>query len=934
MQKQEEVAGKDGSGSAAVLGSSRRDFIKAGSLTSALLLSGRLPVMAGPFSKTDVANHLIPADKKLTSAWLASLTQRGVGEVFSGDELKYIGMPVGGIGCGQLYLAGDGRLWLWDIFKSNYTREKHDLKMEAMTMGGHYPNPIAVGEEYSHQNGAEVEQGFAIRAKSGDQSFVRTLDEDGFPGVKFRGEYPVGRVTYEDADFPAKVTLEAFSPFIPLNTKDSALPVTVMRYTVTNTSDSTLEIDLGGWMQNAVCPYTEDVSLGKRTNQLEQVNGGITILSTIGGSDEITKEHGYGSSALTILAGKDVRVSGAVSLSRPKKTQQLFAELDSTTEHSVTKSLDESLVGGLKASATLQPGESKVITCLIAWYFPFHQKANHGVGKMFGHRHYRPWFQSASEVADYVIQKRESLIDGTLLWNKTWYDSTLPHWLLDRSIIPLDCVATQTFHWFDNGRPWAWEGVDCCQGTCTHVFHYAQAMSRIFPELERRLREQVDYGVAFNKGTGGIGFRGGSKQKVADDGQAGTILRVYREHQMSADDAFLQRIWPRVKHSIEYLMTKDSDEDGLLTGSQPHTLDAEWTGKIAWISSMYLGALAAGEAMAADVGDNAFAAKCRTILDSGYKSIVRDLFDGEYFIHKPDSADKKSFNTNIGCHIDQVLGQSWMHQVGLGRIIPKKETVSALNSLWKYNFAPDAGGYALKNREIEEAFRWYAMEGEAGLLMTTWPKGGAKDAIPGDALRSVENPAVWTGPGGYFNECMNGFEYQVAWHMVAEGDPDGPLVEQGLAIMKAVHDRYAAHKRNPYNEIECSDHYARSMASYGIFLTACGFTYHGPKGAIGFAPKIHPEDFKAPFTAAEGWGTYSQQLSDSAMTAQLSIKWGSLSLRTLQLDPLGFIPKHVEVTHQGQPVAAELKQVEGQVVAELAQMVTLTKGDPLDIKLS
>ena len=200
--------------------------------------------------------------------------------------------------------------------------------------------------------------------------------------------------------------------------------------------------------------------------------------------------------------------------------------------------------------------------------------------------------------------------------------------------------------------------------------------------------------------------------------------------------------------------------------------------------------------------------------------------------------------------------------MGLGRVIPKQETVSALNSLWKYNFAPDAGQYSLDHIQIEKAFRWYAMPGEAGLLMCTWPKGGALDAIPGDRLRTKENPPVYTGPGGYFNECMNGFEYQVAAHMVYEGEPGDSLVEKGLAITKAVHERYGADKRNPYNEIECSDHYARSMASYGVFLAACGFEYHGPKGRIGFAPRVSPDNFKAPFTAAEGWGTFSQKMAD------------------------------------------------------------------------
>jgi hypothetical protein len=37
---------------------------------------------------------------------------------------------------------------------------------------------------------------------------------------------------------------------------------------------------------------------------------------------------------------------------------------------------------------------------------------------------------------------------------------------------------------------------------------------------------------------------------------------------------------------------------------------------------------------------------------------------------------------------------------------------------------------------------------------------------------------------GYFNECMNGFEYQVAGHLIAEG-----MLLEGLAVTRAVHDR-------------------------------------------------------------------------------------------------------------------------------------------------
>ena len=55
-----------------------------------------------------------------------------------------------------------------------------------------------------------------------------------------------------------------------------------------------------------------------------------------------------------------------------------------------------------------------------------------------------------------------------------------------------------------------------------------------------------------------------------------------------------------------------------------------------------------------------------------------------------------------------------------------------------------------------------------------------------------------------------------------------------------IHNRYDASKTNPFNEIECSDHYARAMASYGTFITACGFEYQGLEALLG----LHPNGIK------------------------------------------------------------------------------------------
>ena len=96
-------------------GIGRRDFIKWAAAGTATTLFQPLHAVAGPFEAADF-EKLVPADKKLQPEWIKSLSERGVRIPHRGPELERIGMPVGGICAGQLYLGGDGRLWHWDIF--------------------------------------------------------------------------------------------------------------------------------------------------------------------------------------------------------------------------------------------------------------------------------------------------------------------------------------------------------------------------------------------------------------------------------------------------------------------------------------------------------------------------------------------------------------------------------------------------------------------------------------------------------------------------------------------------------------------------------------------------------------------------------------------------------------------------------------------------
>jgi len=182
---------------------------------------------------------------------------------------------------------------------------------------------------------------------------------------------------------------------------------------------------------------------------------------------------------------------------------------------------------------------------------------------------------------------------------------------------------------------------------------------------------------------------------------------------------------------------------------------------------------------------------------------------------------------------------------------------------------------------------------------------------------------------GYFNECMNGFEHQVAGHMIWEG-----LVLEGLAVERALHDRYSASRRNPWNEVECGDHYARSMASYGVYLAACGFEHHGPKQHIGFTPRLTPENFKCAFTGAEGWGSFSQKAESGELKAEISVRWGKLNLKTIALTLASESAASVKVLHAGQPVAVTMMREGERIVLAANDSVTISAGEKLEIILA
>jgi hypothetical protein len=90
----------------------------------------------------------------------------------------------------------------------------------------------------------------------------------------------------------------------------------------------------------------------------------------------------------------------------------------------------------------------------------------------------------------------------------------------------------------------------------------------------------------------------------------------------------------------------------------------------------------------------------------------------------------------------------------------------------------------------------------------------------------------------------------VASHLIAEG-----FVKEGLTIVKALRSRYDGRIRNPWNEYECGNYYARAMASYSLLGTLAGFRYSAAQHTLWFGPQLSIRPFKTLFHTATGFGT-------------------------------------------------------------------------------
>ena len=822
----------------------------------------------------------------------AVLNAHGPQRSFSDDHILQIAFPLGGMGAGMVCLNGYGGLQDFAIRNQPATSavpDGHGTSDAAFaTLHIKGKNPITKLVE----GPMPVEKIYNLGTKG--QGFR----EGGFEGLPrfqkaaFKGEYPFGTVSLSDPGMPLQVAITGFNPFIPLDDKNSGIPCAILEYGLTNRSKKPVDYEFSYHISH----FASGKDQGKNSRNAV-IPGGVHLYNAEHEHDET-----FGGASLSAIGHKPRVKAMWLRGGWFDGISALWREVSTGAFKPNRGNADQAIAGrnggSILLAGSLKPGESIAYPILITWYFPnCHYTARRDAqNKEVGgptccddnppppwRPYYAGQWKDAADVASYVRKHYASLRARTQAFKDALFSSTAPSYVLDAVSANLGILKSPTLLRQENGNAWGWEGcfVDrgCCAGTCTHVWNYAQALPHLFPNVERTFREQELERSLDERGH--ASFRSALPDgpvphdfHAASDGQLGGIMKVHREWHISGDVAWLEKMYPRAKRSLDYcIATWDPDHLGVLVEPHHNTYDIEFWGPDGMCSSIYLGALAAMAELARDAGRPEDAPFYEHLAKKGAAYLDKYLFNGEYYHQKVQykGLRNKSFEKLVskvnrnsgevekllkregpkyqygnGCISDGVIG-AWMATLyGIPTPQNRARVRRTLKAIFEYNFRADLSDHACTQRP------GYAMGHEPGLLLCSWPRGD-KPTLP-----FVYSDEVWTG-----------IEYQVASHLIAEG-----LVDEGLTLVKAVRERHNGRVRNPWNEYECGNYYARALASYAVLTALSGFRYSLATKTLYLAPKLNREHFTAFFSTATGFGAISlskNQVSIDLIEGQLTV---------------------------------------------------------------
>ena len=564
--------------------------------------------------------------------------------VYSGDRLNAFAFPLGGFGTGHLVLRGDGTLQKWCVV--NQTRHEalplNDMPATFFAIRSEgQAFLLASPETYTDETTSLPPSKPAHVAAAS----VRRLQQlPGIAGLTVSGKYPVANVDYDIKGFPVTVAMEAMTPLVPHDTKNSSLPAAIFTFKLTNASAKAVDVSLMeaqqnfvGWDGQVDCtqPAATSKLWGGNVNapfgsSAAPANGGGLVMTSANCAAD-SPYHGSlcvagapGASSPTAAGDPQVPAPKSIGvLTAAADEADLFASFAAGKEvpvgspgavPSAGSAPGKSWCGGVVQTTTVPARSTVTVTFVLTWHFP-NRTRDLCVGGAYKNilpavigNMYSNWFKDAAAVLAYVQAHGGGLCAATRTYVDALYSSTIPYSLLDSAAGRTAVMRSPTMFWSAAGVVLGTEGNGCCPLNCTHVYGYTTLLERLFPDTARDMRVS-DFVRNYDPAKGGCTMRFGTGG-WAIDGALACIIKTYLVV-LNADStlAFLPTVWANVKAQMLAII-KMADADGIIRGPQQNTYDTAMLEANTFIGSYYVTALRASSKMATLMKDATFASQC------------------------------------------------------------------------------------------------------------------------------------------------------------------------------------------------------------------------------------------------------------------------------------------------------------------------------------
>jgi non-lysosomal glucosylceramidase len=772
-------------------------------------------------------------------------------ERFAQDARVRSGMALGGIGAGFVELRKDGRFYNWSIF-NNFPKETGP---EFTLPAGEFEDPMASNLFFKVRYQVEGEE---PRIKL--LQLAEGMNEGGALGIAYTfpwmqavdqidysARFPFARLRFSDAEMPFEIVMDAWSPLIPHDVKNSALPVAFFDFTLITKTDNKVDVMLLMVARNTVGYETSDRYY---TAEIHEAAGHKTVQMSCGGMDKTFST--WGQIAMASLSGDSTHYCGwehrhpyyefllrhnrLPNLDDTDGTASLGASLPSWMPptngrnfvdpktgkkrvHSSESDPDSRLFCTLGRSWVVQgKGSREKHSFVYAWNFPnlyaeseFRRRTN----VIEGH-YYSNFFNTALEVAAYAVSQRAELQRRSRQFLDDFFASSA-------DVVVLEQVNSHLNTFVTSGRlvksgdfgvleglasTWSWGPI----ATMDVMLYGTAPVIALFPELQkatmrchRRVQTsigQVAHGLQKNFRTGEDGTAGVSN-RLDLPGQF--VILALRDYFWTNDKEYLKELYPAIQRAIDYITEHRAfagDQIPIMRGIECSYDNFPMYGYSAYLVSQWLCAIASAVRAAEAMGDSRSQSKYEAILQRAKQQMENKLWNGTYYRLYND-ADKSGGRGDIseGCLTDQLVGQWAAHQSALGHLLDKEKINAALSAILQASYKP---GLGLRN--------------------CSWP---------GTGYWSDVDVNIWMDQG---NTCWSGVELAFASFLLYEGHS-----KAAFDLIRTVDRRYR--KNGLYwDHQEFGGHYFRAMSGWAILNGMLGLGVN--QGLLRFDPQLGEKTFR------------------------------------------------------------------------------------------